>query len=80
MGGVVWRHYLGKEHFSGAPKLYYEIALKEGIDSDSVDFIEPKFEFGWDNQRRWNIGVEIKPVQSKVFEEEQAGIFCNIRL
>lgn len=80
MGGVVWRHYLGKEHFSGAPKLYYEIALKEGIDSDSVDFIEPKFEFGWDNQRRWNIGVEIKPVQSKVFEEEQAGVFCNIRL
>ncbi|TVL99433.1 MAG: hypothetical protein CV087_18180 [Candidatus Brocadia sp. WS118] len=79
IGGVVWRHYLGKEHFSGAPKLFYELALRESIDSDSVDFIEPRFEFGWDDQRRWNIGFEIRPVQSKVFEEEQAGIFCNIR-
>ena len=78
-GGVVWRHYLGKEHYSGAPKLFYEIALRESIDSDSVDFIEPGFEFGWDDQRRWNIGFEIRPAQSKVFEEEQAGIFCNIR-
>ncbi|BBO18041.1 conserved hypothetical protein [Candidatus Brocadia pituitae] len=78
-GGVVWRHYLGKEHFSGAPKLFYELALRESIDSDSVDYIEPRFEFGWDDQRRWNLGFEIRPVQSKVFEEEQAGIFCNIR-
>lgn len=79
IGGVVWRHYLGKEHFSGAPKLFYELALRESIDSDSVDFIEPRFEFGWDDQRRWNIGFEMRPVQSKVYEEEQAGIFCNIR-
>ncbi|MDG6025820.1 MAG: tetratricopeptide repeat protein [Candidatus Brocadia sp.] len=78
-GGIVWRHYLGKEHFSGAPKLFYELALRESIDSDSVDYIEPRFEFGWDDQRRWNIGFEMRPVQSKVFEEEQAGIFCNIR-
>ena len=78
-GGVIWRHYLGKEHFSGAQKLYYELALKQGVDSDGVDFTEPKFEFGWDNQRRWNVGLEIKPVRSTVYEEEQADLFFNVR-
>ncbi|MCF6154862.1 MAG: hypothetical protein E3K36_06325 [Candidatus Brocadia sp.] len=79
MGGVVWRQYLGREHFSGAPKLYYELAIKQGVDSDGIDFTEPKFEFGWDNQRRWNIGFEVKPVRSTVYEEEQADLFFNIR-
>lgn len=79
MGGVIWRHYLGKEHFSGAQKMYYEVAVKQGVDSSGVDFTEPKFEFGWDDQRRWNIGLEIKPVRSTVFDEEQAVLFCNIR-
>ncbi|MDN3515096.1 MAG: tetratricopeptide repeat protein [Candidatus Brocadia sp.] len=79
MGGVVCRQYLGEEHFSGAPKLYYELAVKQGVDSDGVDFTEPKFEFGWDNQRRWNVGLEIKPVQSSVYDEEQASVFLNVR-
>ncbi len=79
MGGIAWRHYVGEEHFSGAPKLYYELAIKQGVDSDGADFTEPKFEFGWDNRRRWNIGLEIKPVRSTVFEEEVAGFFCNVR-
>lgn len=79
MGGIVWRHYVGDEHFSGAPKLYYELAIKQGVDSDSIDFTEPKFEFGWDNQRRWNMGLEIKPVRSTVYDEEQAGIFFHVR-
>ena len=79
MGGIVWRHYVGEEHFSGAQKLYYELAVKQGVDSDSIDFTEPKFEFGWDNQRRWNVGLEIKPVRSTVYDEEQAGVFLNVR-
>lgn len=79
MAGLVWRHYLGKEHYSGAPKLYYEIAVKQGVDNDGVDFTEPKFEFGWDNQRRWNIGLELKPMRSAVYDEEVADIFLNVR-
>lgn len=47
--------------------MYYEVAVKQGVDSSGVDFTEPKFEFGWDDQRRWNIGLEIKPVRSTVF-------------
>lgn len=79
MAGLVWRHHLGKEHYSGAPKLYYEIAIKQGVDNDGVDFTEPKFEFGWDNQRRWNIGLELKPMRSTVYDEELANIFLNVR-
>lgn len=79
MGGIIWRHYVGEEHFSGAPKLYYELAIKQGVDSDSIDFTAPKFEFGWDSQRRWNVGLEIKPVRSTVYDEEQAGVFFNVR-
>ncbi len=79
MAGLVWRHYPGEEHYSGAPKLYYEIAIKQGVDNDGVDFTEPKFEFGWDNQRRWNIGFELKPMRSAVYDEEFANIFLNVR-
>jgi tetratricopeptide (TPR) repeat protein len=79
LGGIVWRHYLGSEHYSGAPKLYYELSLKQGVDSDGIDFTEPKFEFGWDSQRRWNIGLYLKPVKSTVYEEEQANLFFDIR-
>lgn len=79
MAGLVWRHYLGKEHYSGAPKLYYEIAVKQGVDNDGVDFTEPKFEFGWDNQRRWNIGLKLRPMRSAVYDEEVANIFLNVR-
>lgn len=79
MGGIIWRHYLGDEHFSGAPKLYYEIAVKQGVDVNGDDFTEPKFEFGWDNQRRWNVGLEIKSIQSSVYDEERANAFVNVR-
>ena len=79
MAGLVWRHYLGKEHFQGAPVLYYELAAKQGVDGDGVDYIEPKFECGWDNQRRWNMGLEIKLTRSSVYEEEQAAFFINYR-
>ena len=79
MAGLVWRHYLGKEHFQGAPVLYYEVAVKEGLDDDGVNYIEPKFECGWDTQRRWNMGLEIRPTRSSVYEEEQAAFFINYR-
>ncbi|HHT9137098.1 MAG TPA: tetratricopeptide repeat protein [Candidatus Wunengus sp. YC60] len=79
MAGLIWRHYLGKEHYSGAPKLYYELGIKQGVDNDSIDFTEPKFEFGWDNQRRWNAGFELKSMRSAVYDEEFANVFLNIR-
>lgn len=79
MAGLVWRHHLGKEHYSGSPRLYYEIAIKQGVDNDGVDFTEPKFECGWDNQRRWSIGLELKPMRSTVYDEESANIFLNVR-
>lgn len=79
MAGLSWRHHLGKEHYNGAQKLYYEIAIKQGMDNDSVDFTEPKFEFGWDNQRRWNVGLELKPMRSAVYDEEVANIYLNVR-
>ncbi|MEP9411799.1 MAG: tetratricopeptide repeat protein [Candidatus Brocadia sp.] len=79
MAGLVWRHHIGREHYSGAPRLYYEIAIKQGVDNDGVDFTEPKFEFGWDTQRRWNIGFELKPMSSAVYDEEAANVFLNIR-
>lgn len=79
MAGMLWRHYLGKEHYSGAPILYYEFAIKQGVDTDGIDFTEPKFEFGWDNKRRWNLGLEIKPTKSTVYDEETAALFLNVR-
>lgn len=79
MAGILWRHYLGKEHYSGAAKLYYELGIKQGVDNDSIDFTEPKFEFGWDNQRRWNIGFELNAMRSTVYDEETAKVFLNVR-
>ncbi len=79
MVGISWRHYLGKEHFSGAPELFYEIAIKQGVDVDGIDFTEPKFQFGWDNKRHWNIGLEIRPMRSTVYDEERAGLFFKYR-
>ena len=74
-GGITW----ARNTFQGAPVLYYELAVKYGHDDDGVNYIEPKFECGWDNQRHWNMGLEIKPTRSSVYEEEQAAFFINYR-
>ena len=79
MAGISWRHYLGREHFSGAPELFYEVSVKQGVDVDGIDFTEPKFQLGWDNKRHWNMGLEIKPMRSAVYDEERAGLFFNYR-
>lgn len=75
-----WRHYLGKEHYTGAPEFFYEMVMKQGIDSDSVDFAEPSLAFGWDNKRRMNAGLEIKPMRSVVYDEERIFFYFNVRL
>lgn len=75
-----WRHYLGKEHYTGAPEFFYEMVMKQGIDSDSVDFAEPSLAFGWDNKRRMNAGLEIKPMRSVVYDEERIFLYFNVRL
>ncbi|MDR4507366.1 MAG: hypothetical protein MRJ65_03855 [Candidatus Brocadiaceae bacterium] len=74
-----WRHYVGKEHFVGAPVLFYEVSMKQGVDSDSIDFTEPAFVFGWDDKRRFDIGLEIKPIRSAVYDEERMFLFLNVR-
>ena len=79
MAGISWRHYLGREHFSGSPELFYEIAVKQGVDVNGIDFTEPTFQFGWDNKRHWNMGLEIKSMRSTVYDEERAGLFFNYR-
>jgi len=74
-----WRHYLGKEHYTGAPELFYELAMKQSIDSDSIDFAEPSLVLGWDNKRRMNAGLEVKPMRSIVYDEERIHFFFNVR-
>ncbi|MCF6147182.1 MAG: tetratricopeptide repeat protein [Candidatus Kuenenia sp.] len=74
-----WRHYLGKEHYAGAPEFFYEIAMKQSIDNDSIDFAEPSLAWGWDNKRRMNAGFEIKPMRSVVYDEERIHFFFNVR-
>ncbi len=54
--------------------------MKQGIDSDSVDFAEPSLAFGWDNKRRMNAGLEIKPMRSVVYDEERIFFYFNVRL
>jgi tetratricopeptide (TPR) repeat protein len=79
IAGLSWKHYLGKEHYSGAPKLFYEIAITQAWDVNSVYFMMPKFQCGWDNQRHWSMGFEIKPMRSTVYDEDRASLFFKYR-
>ena len=79
LAGISWKHFLGKEHFSGAPEFFYEIAIKQAVDVNGIDYTEPKLQFGWDKKRHWNIGLEIKAMRSTVYDEERAGLFFKYR-
>jgi len=75
-----WKHYVGKDFFTGAPELYYELAFKQSIDSDSIMFTEPQLGVGWDTKRRWNVELEIKPMRSTVYDEERLFLSLGLRL
>jgi tetratricopeptide (TPR) repeat protein len=79
IAGLSWKHYLGKEHYNGAPKLFYEIAITQAVDVNGVYFMMPKFQCGWDNQRHWSMGFEFKPMRSTVYDEDRASLFFKYR-
>ena len=77
--GIHWRHYLGSEHYAGAPLLYYGIGTGFYFDNESDFPLTGKLEFAWDSRRHWAVGAEVSALASKEYDEQRAMIFAKYR-
>lgn len=77
--GLSWYHYLGRQHFEGAEKLYYFIEGFMSIDSDDEPGTEFKTGIVYDSNRQWKIGIEFGMTDSDVYEGQRGMAFVRRR-
>lgn len=53
-----WRHYLNREHYTGANELYYGVKVPLLFDNHGDTYVGVGAEFLWDITNQWQIGAD----------------------
>ncbi len=77
--GLSWYHYLGRQHFEGAEKLYYFLEGSMSIDSDDEPGAGFKAGIVYDSNKQWKMGIEFGMTDSDVYEEKRGMAFVRYR-
>ncbi len=65
---VHWRHYLQRQHYSGANQLYYGFKMPLRLDSRGDLYIGGAVEFLWDITHRLQVGAEASTIFSHPYD------------
>jgi predicted Zn-dependent protease len=74
-----WRHYLNREHYTGAEELYYGIKLPLRVDNDGEFYWGAGLEFLWDINRRWTVSADFNGVASDPYEGYFSSMWVRYR-